>query len=186
MSFSVCVCVRVCDLVCVIQHFFGRPFTTALNAHATESSPRGLFARTHTQDTFSSWWGGKPSTVRRARCGNVCRHMSVPPAVFKIQNHTSTWYRFFVPANSRQTAPVHRMHDVPAHSRHTMLVHSRQTGPVDSRQTALLFSSSFYLSTLVVTNETQTTSSHWPTSPVFPQQRSGHALQVILSGLPSY
>ena len=121
-----------------IQHFFGPPFTTALDAHATKSSPGGLCARTHTQDTFSSWWGGKSFTVRRARCGNVCRHVCAGPcSKYKI-------ITVFVPvptaADSRQTVPVHSMHTVPAHSRQTMLVHSRQTGPVHSRQTGPIHS----------------------------------------------
>ena len=72
--------VSVCESVCVIQHLFGPPFTTALDALdalVDKSSYRGLCARTHTLYTFLSWWCGKPFTIRRARCGNVCRHMSV-------------------------------------------------------------------------------------------------------------
>ena len=71
---------------CVIQHFFGPLFTTALDAHVTNSSPRGLCARPHTKDTFSSWWGGKSFTVGRAAVGAAtCVGACLCWAVFKIK-----------------------------------------------------------------------------------------------------
>ena len=108
LSFSVCMSVYVC----VIQHCFCPPLTTALDAHATKSSPRGICECTHTQDTFSSWWDGKWFPVGRARCGNVCRHMSVLGRVQNTKSNQGVTVFLCLPtAAGRLCLPtVHSMH----------------------------------------------------------------------------
>ena len=145
--------------MCVVQHLLGPPFTSALDAHATKSSSPGLCARTHTLDIFSSWWGGKPFTVRRARGGNVCRHMSAGPcSKYKIMTFflclptagrlcLSTACTLCLPTAGRLGLSTAGRLGLSTAGRLSLsaALHSRQTGPVHSRQTALFFSSFFYL-----------------------------------------
>ena len=103
----------------MIQHFFRPRLTTALNAHRASSSPGGLCARTHTNETFSYWCGDKSFTVGRARCGNVCRHMA-GPWLKKKQNqqprHTRNGFLFFEFYRTKPNSTSTRRQTVPVHS----------------------------------------------------------------------
>ena len=81
-------CMSVCELVCVLQHFFGPPFPTPLDAQVTKSSPRGLCARTHTRKTRSRP-GGVENHLQFVELGAAkCVGTCLCWAMFKIQNHT--------------------------------------------------------------------------------------------------